>query len=75
MLFYLQINGYIDAHAMEAVLITVFSVIFISNLIMYEIGQNEGTLKKLSVTIASVIYPGTLPCLYGKVDTVPIRQG
>ncbi len=74
-LFYLQINSYITTDAVEAVLIAVFSVILIANLVMYETGRNNGALKKIAVTIASVIYPGFFLAYTVKLTSLPHTSG
>ncbi len=57
-LFYLQVNNLITTLGMEISLAVAFSLILILNLIRYERKEDTAALKRITVQISSVIYPG-----------------
>lgn len=74
-LFYLQVNNYISIVIMEIILAASASLILIINLILFEINEDSIALKRLTVQIASIIYPGYFLGYTVKFTSLPHSSG
>jgi len=74
-LFYLQVNNWITTLGMEISLAAAFSLILILNLIRYERKEDTAALKRITVQISSIIYPGFFLGYLIKLTALPHNSG